>query len=72
MFPHVFISTNTGCHRPVILPLKGVHVKYNVKSEKIMYDNAHIQLVLKDTPQGLYFLLNVLFSNEQLINMPHG
>lgn len=68
----MFILINTGCHSPVILPLKGVGVKYNVKSEKITHSNTHIKLVLKDNPQGLYLLLKVLFSNEQLINMPHG
>lgn len=69
---HVFILINMGCHSPVILPLQDVGAKYNVKSEKITHSNTHIQLVLKDAPQGLYLLLNVLFSNEQLINVPHG
>ena len=50
-----------GYHSPVILPLQDVGVKYDVKSEKIMHSNAHIQLVLKDAPQGLYLLLKFSF-----------
>lgn len=57
----MFIVINMGYHSPVILPLQDVGVKYDVKSEKIMHSNAHIQLVLKDAPQGLYLLLKFSF-----------